>query len=141
MTDVVGMSLATPRFTGWLLALFAALALVLSAVGIYGVLAYLVTQRTHEIGIRLAMGADRPQVLRMVLGHGLALAMAGLAIGVAAAFFLTGLMATQLHEIAPRDLATFIGVPVMMTLVALGASYIPAWRATRVDPLVALRAE
>jgi putative ABC transport system permease protein len=141
MTDVVGTALATPRFTGWLLALFAVLALVLSAVGIYGVLAYLVTQRTHEIGIRLAMGADRPQVLRMVLGHGLVLALAGLAIGVGAAFFLTGFMATQLHEIAPRDLTTFIGVPIVMTLVALGASYIPALRATRVDPLVALRAE
>jgi putative ABC transport system permease protein len=141
MTDVVGTALATPRFTGWLLALFAVLALVLSAVGIYGVLAYLVTQRTHEIGIRLAMGADRPQVLRMVLGHGLTLALVGLVIGVVAAFFLTSLMATQLHEIAPRDLATFIGVPVLMTLVALGASYIPALRATRVDPLTALRAE
>jgi predicted lysophospholipase L1 biosynthesis ABC-type transport system permease subunit len=141
MTDVVGTALATPRFTGWLLALFAMLALVLSAVGIYGVLAYLVSQRTHEIGIRLAMGAERPQVLRMVLGHGLALAMIGLFIGVGAAFFLTSLMAAQLHDIAPRDLTTFVGVPVLMTLVALAASYIPAWRATRVDPLIALRAQ
>jgi putative ABC transport system permease protein len=141
MTDVVGTALATPRFTGWLLALFAVLALVLSAVGIYGVLAYLVTQRTHEIGIRLAMGADRPQVLRMVLGHGLALAVIGLVLGVGAAFFLTSLMATQLHDVAPRDLTTFTGVPLLMVIVALGASYIPAWRATRVDPLVALRAD
>jgi putative ABC transport system permease protein len=141
MTDVVGTALATPRFTGWLLALFAMLALVLSAVGIYGVLAYLVSQRTHEIGIRLAMGAERPQVLRMVLSHGLALAMIGLFIGVGAAFFLTSLMAAQLHDIAPRDLTTFVGVPVLMTLVALAASYIPAWRATRVDPLIALRAQ
>jgi len=77
----------------------------------------------------------------MVLGHGLALAVTGLVIGVGAAFFLTSLMAAQLHDVAPRDLPTFLGVPLMMTLVALGASYIPAWRATRVDPLVALRAE
>src|SRR5262249_5143653 len=117
MTDVVGTALATPRFTGWLLALFAVLALVLSAVGVYGVLAYRVTQRTHEIGIRLAMGADRPQVLRMVLGHGLALAVVGLGIGVIAALFLTSLMAAQLHDIAPRDLATFVGVPLLMILV------------------------
>jgi ABC-type antimicrobial peptide transport system permease subunit len=77
----------------------------------------------------------------MVLGHGLALALAGLVLGVGAAFFLTSLMATQLHDVAPRDLTTFTGVPLLMVLVALVASYIPAWRATRVDPLVALRAD
>ena len=141
MDDVVATAIATPRFTGWLLALFAMLALTLSAVGIYGVLAFLVSQRTHEIGIRLAIGADSSRVLRMILGRGLGLALIGVAAGVVAAFFLTGLIATQLHGIAPRDVTTFVGVPVLLSLVALVASYIPARRAMRVDPLTALRAE
>jgi putative ABC transport system permease protein len=141
MTDVVETALATPRLTGWLLALFAALALVLSAVGIYGVLAYLVTQRTHEIGIRLAIGADTAHVLRLVLGRGLLLSVAGVAIGLVAAAFLTSLIATQLHDVVPHDAMTFAGVSVVMILVALAACYIPAWRATRVDPLQALRVE
>jgi putative ABC transport system permease protein len=141
MTEVVDTALATPRFTGWLLALFAALALTLSAVGIYGVLAYLVNQRRHEIGIRLAIGADSGRVLRMILAHGLSLALAGVLLGVVAALFLSSLIATQLHGVAPRDLATFAGVPVLLTLVALIASYIPARRAMRVEPLTALRAE
>jgi putative ABC transport system permease protein len=141
MDDVVATAIATPRFTGWLLALFAVLALTLSAVGIYGVLAFLVSQRTHEIGIRLAIGADSSNVLRMILGRGLGLALIGVTAGVVAAFFLTGLIATQLHGIAPRDITTFVGVPVLLSLVALVASYIPARRAMRVDPLTALRAE
>jgi putative ABC transport system permease protein len=141
MTEVVGTALATPRFTGWLLALFAALALTLSAVGIYGVLAFLVSQRTHEIGIRLAIGADSTRVLGMILARGLGLALIGVAAGLVAAFFLTGLIATQLHGIQPHDLATFIGVPILLACVALVASYIPARRAMRVDPLVALRSE
>jgi len=141
MQEGIEESLGQRRLALRLVGGFGVAALVLSAVGIYGVLAYLVSQRTHEIGIRLAMGAERPQVLRMVLGHGLALAMIGLFIGVGAAFFLTSLMAAQLHDIAPRDLTTFVGVPVLMTLVALAASYIPAWRATRVDPLIALRVD
>jgi putative ABC transport system permease protein len=141
MTDVVETALATPRLTGWLLALFAALALVLSAVGIYGVLAYLVTQRTHEIGIRLAIGADTAHVLRLVLGRGLLLSVAGVAIGLIGAAFLTSLIATQLHDVVPHDAMTFAGVSVVMILVALAACYIPAWRATRVDPLQALRVE
>ncbi len=141
MDDVVATAIATPRFTGWLLVLFAVLALTLSAVGIYGVLSFLVSQRTHEIGIRLAIGADSSRVLRMILGRGLGLALIGVTVGVVAAFFLTGLIATQLHGIAPRDVATFVGVPVLLSLVALVASYIPARRAMRVDPLTALRAE
>jgi putative ABC transport system permease protein len=141
MRDVVGTAIATPRFTGWLLALFAALALTLSAIGIYGVLAYLVSQRTHEIGIRLAIGADARDVLRMVLGRGLALGLAGVAVGVLLAFVLTRWLESQLHGIAPRDPWTFVAVPVALVLVALAASYIPARRATRVDPLTALRTE
>lgn len=141
MDDVVATATATPRFTGWLLGLFAVLALTLSAVGIYGVLAFLVSQRTHEIGIRLAIGADNSRVLRMILGRGLGLSLIGVGAGVIAAFFLTGLIAAQLHGIAPRDVTTFVGVPVLLSLVALVASYIPARRAMRVDPLTALRAE
>jgi putative ABC transport system permease protein len=141
MDDVVSTAIATPRFTGWLLVLFAMLALTLSSVGIYGVLAYLVSQRTHEIGIRLAIGADSSRVLRMILGRGLGLALIGVGAGVVAAFFLTGLIATQLHGIAPRDVTTFVGVPVLLSLVALVASYIPARRAMRVDPMTALRAD
>jgi putative ABC transport system permease protein len=141
MNDVVATAIATPRFTGWLLVLFAVLALTLSAVGIYGVLAFLVSQRTHEIGIRLAIGADSSRVLRMILGRGLGLALIGVATGLLASYFLTGLIAAQLHGVAPRDLTTFVGVPVLLSFVALVASYIPARRAMRVDPLTALRAE
>ncbi len=141
MTDVVGTALATPRFTGWLLTLFAGLALALSAVGIYGVLAYLVSQRTHEIGIRLAIGASRSRVVRTVLARGLALSLAGIAAGLLMAWWLTRLMTNMLYGIEPHDAATFAGVAVALLLVALVASHIPARRAMRVDPIRALRAE
>jgi putative ABC transport system permease protein len=141
LDEVVGTSIATPRFTGWLLALFAALALVLSSIGLYGVLSYLVSQRLHEIGIRMALGADRGDVLRMVMGRGLGLALAGVAVGLAFAFGLTRFMQGQLREVGPTDPLTFVLVPLALALVALAASYLPARRATRVDPLVALRSE
>jgi predicted permease len=139
MRDVVATSLATPRLTGFLLATFAAVALALAAVGIYGVLAYLVSQRTHEIGIRLAIGADRRQVLRMILEQGLRLALAGIVVGVIAAFGLTRLMASLLYQVTPADPVTFAAVPAILALVALAASYLPARRATRVSPVIALR--
>jgi len=141
MRDIVSTSLATPRLTGFLLATFALVALALAAVGIYGVLAYLVSQRTHEIGIRLAIGADRSQVLRMILRQGLTLAVAGIAFGIVAALGLTRLMASLLYQVAPVDPITFLVVPVLLALVALAASYLPARRATRVSPVIALRME
>jgi ABC-type antimicrobial peptide transport system permease subunit len=109
--------------------------------GIYGVLAYLVSQRTHEIGVRMAVGANGGDVVRMVLGHGLALSLAGTALGVVGALALTRLMTSVLHGVAPTDALTFVTVPIALALVALGASAVPAYRATRVDPLHALRAE
>jgi predicted permease len=141
MTEVVATSLATPRLTGFLLAAFAAIALALAAVGIYGVLAYLVSQRTQEIGVRLAVGADRTQVLRMILRQGMMLASGGILVGLAAAFLLTRLMQSLLYQVQPADPATFIAVPVILLVVALIASYVPALRATKVSPLLALRAQ
>ena len=141
MADVVATSLATPRLTGFLLGAFAAIALALAAVGIYGVLAYLVSQRTQEIGIRLAIGADGSQVMRMILRQGMTLAVVGIVVGTAAAFLLTGLMRTLLYEVTPSDPVTFVVVPAVLLVVTLVASYLPAWRATKVSPLVALRTQ
>jgi putative ABC transport system permease protein len=139
MTDVVAAALGTPRLTGLVLGAFGAIALALAAVGIYGVVAYLVSQRTQEIGIRLAIGADRSHVLGMVLGQGLSFAATGIAAGLAGAFVLTGLMQNQLYGVRPRDPATFAAVAVALLVVALVASLVPAWRATRVSPTIALR--
>jgi putative ABC transport system permease protein len=141
MTDVVAASLATPRLTGFLMTTFAAIALALAAVGIYGVLSYLVARRTHEIGIRLAVGADRSQVLLMVLKQGLSLAAGGIVAGVIAAFLLTRLMQSLLYEVRASDPWTFVTVPLALIVVALLASALPAFRATRVSPLIALRTE
>jgi predicted permease len=141
MRDVVATALATPRLTGFLLGAFAAIALALAAVGIYGVLAYLVSQRTHEIGIRLAIGANRAQVLGMILRQGMGLAAIGIAVGLASAFLLTRLMRSLLYEVTASDPATFVAVPVALLLVTLVASYLPALRATRVSPTIALRTQ
>ncbi len=141
MEEVVEASMSTPRFTGFLLGVFALLALTLAAVGIYGVLAYLVSQRTHEIGIRMAVGAGAVDVLTTVLRQGAAPIVIGLALGIAGSLALARLMAGLLHGVTPTDPATFVAVPVALGLVALVASVVPAWRAVRVDPLVALRYE
>ncbi len=141
MTEVVAASLATPRLTGFLMGTFAAIALTLAAVGIYGVLSYLVARRTHEIGIRLAVGADRSQVLMLVLKQGLTLAGSGIAVGMLAAFLLTQLMQSLLYQVRPSDPITFAVVTVALVVVALLASALPAYRATRVSPMVALRTE
>jgi predicted permease len=141
MTEVVSTSLATPRLTGFLMGAFAAIALTLAAVGIYGVLSYLVARRTHEIGIRLAVGADRSQVLALVLRQGLTLAGTGIAAGVVAALLLTRLMQTLLYQVRPTDPWTFTTVVLVLVGVALLASALPAFRATRVSPLIALRTE
>jgi putative ABC transport system permease protein len=141
MDDVVGATMSSQRFTGFLLVTFAGIALALSAIGIYGVLSYLVSRRTREIGIRLAIGAGRAQVLRLVLGSGLVLACAGVGVGLAVAFVVTRFMSALLHEVNPADPMTFVSVAAVLTLVAILASLVPAWRATRVDPVVALKAE
>jgi putative ABC transport system permease protein len=124
-----------------LLGIFAALALVLSCVGIYGVVSYLAGQRTHEIGIRVALGAQRSDVLRLVLGHGAKMVLIGVGAGIAASLALTRLMAKLLFGVGAYDPFTFLGVACLLILVALAASYIPARRAMRVDPIVALRYE
>lgn len=141
MTEVVATSLATPRLTGFLMGIFAAIALTLAAVGIYGVLSYLVARRTHEIGIRLAVGADRVQVLTMVLKQGLSLAATGIVTGMIAAFLLTRLMQSLLYQVRPSDPLTFVVVSLALVVVAIIASAVPAYRATRVSPLLALRTE
>ena len=141
MEEVVNATLSTPRFTGVLLGMFALLAVVLSAIGIYVVLSYLVSRRTREIGIRMAIGAGRAQVLRMVLGSGLSLSLTGAGIGLVLAVGVGRLMRSVLHDVAPNDPATFLFVAVTLPAIALLASAVPAWRATRVDPIVALKTE
>ncbi len=124
-----------------LMVFFAALAMFLGAIGIYGVMAHLVSQRIHEIGIRMALGASPAQVMRMVIGQGLKLELIGVAIGVLVALGAARALTTELYQVTPSDPATFIGVPVLFALVAVAACYIPARRGMRVDPLVALRYE
>ena len=141
MDELLSLSLAQQRFNMLLLGLFAALALTLAAVGIYGAMAYAVNQRTHEIGIRTALGAQRRDVLRLVMRDGAKIALFGIASGIAGALALTRLMASLLFEVNATDPATFAAVAILLALVALAACYIPARRATRVDPMVALRYE
>ncbi|HEV2297443.1 MAG TPA: ABC transporter permease [Candidatus Acidoferrales bacterium] len=141
MDEIISSSLSTRSFSMILLGCFAALALVLSSIGIYGVISYLAGQRTHEIGVRLALGAQRRDVLRLVLGEGVKMALIGVAIGLAAAIGLTRLMSTLLYGVSATDPLTFAGVAILLIIVALAACYIPARRAMRVDPMVALRYE
>jgi putative ABC transport system permease protein len=141
LDDVLADSLTVRRFAMELIALFAAMALLLAALGIYGTISYLVSERTHEIGIRLALGANRSKIMRMVLRQGLELAIAGAAAGLIGAIVVSRLMAGLLYGVAPYDPLTFAGVTFVLTAVALAACYIPARRATRVDPMFALREE
>jgi len=141
MDNIISATLAARRFSMILLASFAALALLLSSVGIYGVISYLVAQRTREIGLRMALGASSTDVLRMVLSHGGKLATVGVLIGLCASLALTRLMDAMLYGVSPTDPPTFITVAFLLTLVALAACYIPARRAIRVDPMEALRHE
>ncbi|HEY0876743.1 MAG TPA: ABC transporter permease [Vicinamibacterales bacterium] len=141
MDDVVGATLSAPRFTGLLMMVFAALAMTLSAIGIYGVLSYLVSRRTREIGIRVAIGAGRAQVLRMIMGQALALTLLGVVVGLAGSIWAARLMQPMLHGVTPGDPLTFAAVAVLLAFVAGVASLVPAVRATRVDPILALKAE
>ncbi|MGH9330335.1 MAG: FtsX-like permease family protein, partial [Vicinamibacterales bacterium] len=141
MTDIVATSLSEPRFTGVLFGVFAALALLLAAIGVYGVLSYLVTLRTREIGIRVAVGAGPRDVLRLILGRGLFLSLGGIILGLIAAIPLARLVETLLYEVRGLDPVTFLVVPLVLSVVALAASLLPARRATRVDPVTALKSE
>ena len=141
MEQIISGSLAERRFTMLLLIIFASTALVLAAVGIYGVMSYAVSRRTHELGVRLALGASRREILRLVVGEGMVLAAIGTAVGLTAALGLTRLMGSLLYGVRPADPATLAAVSLLLAGIALLACYIPAWRATKVDPLVALRYE
>jgi len=141
MSEVMASSMEERRFNMQLLALFAGLALVLAAVGIYGLISYAVAQRTHEIGVRMALGAEARHVLALIVGEGARLTLIGTAIGVVAAIGLTRLMASMLFQVRPTDVATYAAVAGLLGGVSLLASYVPARRAAKVDPMVALRNE
>jgi putative ABC transport system permease protein len=141
MDEVVSASVENQRFGALLFLLFGAIALLLTAVGIYGVISYGVAQRTHEIGIRLALGAAKGEVLSLIIGEAMRPALLGAAVGLCAAFGLTRLLARLLYGVKPTDPSVFAAVLFLLVSVALLASYIPARRATRVDPMVALRYE
>jgi ABC-type antimicrobial peptide transport system permease subunit len=141
MEEIVARRVASRRFNTLLMAVFAAVALALSAVGLYGVLSHSVSQRRQEIGIRMAMGAQVDDVLKLVIGQGMRLSLIGIVVGLAGAFGLTRLMVKLLFGVKPTDPLTFALVTAMLIAVALVACYIPARRATKVDPLVALRCE
>jgi putative ABC transport system permease protein len=141
MNDIVADSIATPRIAGGLLGLFAALALLLAAVGIYSVLAYVVSQRRQEIGIRVALGAGRADVLLLILRSGLALTATGVIVGLGIAALAGRALANQLHDVKPLDPATFASVAGLLAVVSIGACLIPAIRASRVSPTRALRTD
>jgi len=139
--QIIATSMTATTFQTFLLGVFAGLALLLASVGIYGVLSYVVTQRTNEIGIRMALGAGRRNVLWMIIRQGLVLTVIGITVGVAGTYALTGLLGSLLFGVKATDPLTFVAVSVVMGVVAMSACMVPAWRATRVDPMVALRYE
>jgi len=141
MSQLLGEEAAQRRLGMIMLVAFSALALLLAAIGIYGVLAYFVTQHTSEIGVRMALGASQRNILLLILRRGMSLTLLGVAVGLAAAFAMTRLMSSLLFEVRAFDPLTFVLAPVVIGIAALCASLIPAWRAVKVDPLVALRYE
>jgi putative ABC transport system permease protein len=141
MEENISTSVSQPRFRTVLLGIFAISALLLSAVGIYGLMAYSVTQRVHELGIRITLGAQRGDVLKLIVGQGLKLVLLGVIVGMLGAFALSRVLSSFLYGISATDPLTFAAVPATLIFVALAACYIPAHRATKVDPIVALRYE
>jgi len=141
MDELVAQSMARRRFTMVLLGLFAGFALVLAALGVYGVLAYLVGQGEREIGIRVAIGSTPGRIVALVVRQGAALAFAGVVLGLAAALGMTRFMSSLLYGVSATDAVTFVSIPLLLVLVAVVACVVPAWRASRVDPVVSLRCE
>jgi ABC-type antimicrobial peptide transport system permease subunit len=141
MDEIVSVSVSRQKFNMWVMSVFGGCALLLAAIGIYGLMAYSVEQRTQEIGIRLALGAQASQVRRMVLLQGITLALVGVAIGVAGSFGLARLITSFLFGVTAKDPLVFAGVPVLLTAVAFLAVWLPARRASQVDPIIALRYE
>ena len=139
MGDAFDAAIARPRFLTLLLSVFAALALALAAIGTYGVLSYLVAQRTQEIGIRMALGADRSRILQLVMTRGLILALIGVGLGLAGAAAASRVLTSLLFNVTPTDPSTLTMVAGLMVAVSAAACFVPAWRATRVDPLVVMR--
>jgi ABC-type antimicrobial peptide transport system permease subunit len=139
MQDVIASAVASPAATTSLLASMAALALVLGCVGVYGVLSFLVSRQTRDLGIRFALGAQRRDVFWLVLREGAAICVSGIALGIAAAMAVTRLIASELHGVGPLDPATYIAVAISMLIVTFAACYVPTRRAMRVDPLIVLR--
>ena len=141
MQDVVARSLTRDRFSVFVLGAFAGLALLLAAVGLYGVVAYFVTQRTKEIGVRIALGAEPAGIQRLVVVQSLRVVVIGIALGLVGALVLSGILRSLLYEVRPQDPMTLAAVAILLVAVALAAAFVPARRAARVDPVLALRAE
>jgi len=141
MEDRVAGAAAQPRLQAWLVTAFSLIALALACIGIYGVISYTVSQRTREIGVRVALGADRIRIFGQILGESLMLAGAGIAVGLMASFALTRYLETLLFDVRPTDPAVYTGVSILVLLIAAAASYFPSRRAAAIDPVVALRDE
>jgi len=141
MDEVMGRSTARQSFNMLLLTIFGAVALLLAAIGIYGLMAYSVAQRTQEMGIRMALGADRDRIRKLVVWQGMSLVLAGVVLGIGAAFGLTRLLSTFLFGVKPWDPAVFVAAPIILTAIALVAVWLPASRAARLDPMQALHEE
>jgi ABC-type antimicrobial peptide transport system permease subunit len=141
MQERMADSMARQRFAAIMLGAFSLFALILAAIGVYGVMSYLVTQSRHDIGLRIALGAQRGMILWLVVRQGMELALAGIAVGIIGALALTRLMSGLLFGISARDAATFSTVPLILAAIALVATYVPAWRATQTDPMMVLREE